>query len=229
MNEICKLCGNRRKLRHSHIIPEFPYKPLYDEKGRAFIADSRFLSREYLQNGLREYLLCGACEGDFGEVERRVSETWDLPVSSDVSVYPLPVSSFVDLKFLWLSVLWRASVATRDEFAAVSLGLHEPTVRQKLISGNVGPSSDFPIVGRLLVVPENGRVFKELLSSPIAACLDGWDGWLFVICGLAWFCGPGPISLALKRGSLPDVGSWPLPVVRFESLEALEESFQDLN
>jgi hypothetical protein len=226
MNETCKLCGKNRELRYSHIIPEFLYKPLYDQKGRAFIADSRFLSREYLQNGLREYLLCDVCEGDFGEVERRVSETWDLPASSDVSVYRLPVPSFTDLKFLWLSVLWRASVSTLNEFAAVSLGRHESVVRQKLISGSVGPSSDFPIVGRLLVVPNDGRVFKELLSSPIAACLDGWDGWLFVICGLAWFCGPGPICLALKSGSLPEVGSWPLPVVQFESLEALEASFR---
>lgn len=29
---ICKLCKNERELQESHIVPEFMYRPLYNEK-----------------------------------------------------------------------------------------------------------------------------------------------------------------------------------------------------
>jgi hypothetical protein len=57
----CKLCMSAGPLRRSHIVPEFLYKPLYDQKHSfSGIADSGRLST--LQIGLRERMLCQDCE-----------------------------------------------------------------------------------------------------------------------------------------------------------------------
>jgi hypothetical protein len=60
----CALCLRESPLRLSHIIPEFAYKPAYDEKHRAHAIpghapDDNF----YVQKGFRYPLLCDECEG----------------------------------------------------------------------------------------------------------------------------------------------------------------------
>lgn len=59
----CKLCGREAELRRSHIFPEFLYLALYDEKHRA-VSVSPVPGEEdrLVQKGLRESLLCQACE-----------------------------------------------------------------------------------------------------------------------------------------------------------------------
>ena len=65
VNSICKLCLQKKKLVRSHIIPEFLYKRLYNEKHQFFVIsnDSKIHDR-VLQKGLREYLLCQECDGE---------------------------------------------------------------------------------------------------------------------------------------------------------------------
>ncbi len=62
MNSTCRLCGKTRKLRRSHILPEFLYRPLYDGKHRYFVVSAATDSNFSLQSGLTERLLCGDCE-----------------------------------------------------------------------------------------------------------------------------------------------------------------------
>jgi hypothetical protein len=57
MVDACRLCGEAKVLRNSHIISEFLFAPLYDEKHRARLADRAFSSIRFIQQGLREYLL----------------------------------------------------------------------------------------------------------------------------------------------------------------------------
>ena len=68
--DTCKLCNKERELRNSHIVPEFFYKEIYDEKHRIF---PRKEGRKYgqMQKGYREPLLCG-----------------ELSLSSDSNPYP---------------------------------------------------------------------------------------------------------------------------------------------
>ena len=58
----CRLCGERRKLCLSHIVPEFCFKPLYDPK-YVLIRQTADGRSSKLQKGLRERLLCEMCEG----------------------------------------------------------------------------------------------------------------------------------------------------------------------
>ena len=68
----CALCMRREPLRNSHIIPEFLYKPLYEDNihryntfGLEGTPDAGFE-----QMGEREKLLCARCEQRFSDYER---------------------------------------------------------------------------------------------------------------------------------------------------------------
>jgi hypothetical protein len=64
MTKICKLCQLEKQLRRSHILPEFMYENLYDEKPRRFhtlnidLDDTSKSSKKIEQKGIREFLLC---------------------------------------------------------------------------------------------------------------------------------------------------------------------------
>jgi len=71
---ICRLCLHESELRNSHIIPEFVYKPIYDEKHRFdVIARAKEIRNDEKQKGLREHLLCQSCETKLSQHERYVS------------------------------------------------------------------------------------------------------------------------------------------------------------
>ena len=61
---ICILCQQEKRLCDSHIIPEFAYADIYDDKHRAVtfspIAPDE---RKFEQKGVRDKLLCTDCEG----------------------------------------------------------------------------------------------------------------------------------------------------------------------
>ena len=62
---MCKVNGD---LQRSHIIPEFFYRLVYDAKPRRFhVVSAKQSDREtFEQKGLRESLLCRACEQKLG-------------------------------------------------------------------------------------------------------------------------------------------------------------------
>ncbi|MEI8342021.1 MAG: hypothetical protein WCH43_10875 [Verrucomicrobiota bacterium] len=56
--EPCRLCGLVKELQFSHIVPEWFYTRLYDDKGRIHVLSTDESSRhKQIQKGLREYLL----------------------------------------------------------------------------------------------------------------------------------------------------------------------------
>jgi len=60
---VCPLCQKEKPLVQSHVIPEFLYRPLYDEKHRAIEAKLVPKGFNYLQKAYREPLPCSECEG----------------------------------------------------------------------------------------------------------------------------------------------------------------------
>src|SRR5271165_416682 len=69
----CRLCGKASQLCRSHIIPEFLYRSLYDNKHRFTILSADGLDR-YAQRGLNEPLLCRSCETRFAGYERYAAD-----------------------------------------------------------------------------------------------------------------------------------------------------------
>jgi hypothetical protein len=73
--QTCALCREVRELRDSHIIPEFLYATLYDEKHRinAYGSSGDPVLRQE-QKGSRERLLCDECEQQFCAYEQFASD-----------------------------------------------------------------------------------------------------------------------------------------------------------
>jgi len=70
----CYLCKNETSIRNSHIIPEWMYKKVYDEKHR--FTNRANDDRTFFQKGFRKYLLCQKCESAFSKWEKVLQSLW---------------------------------------------------------------------------------------------------------------------------------------------------------
>jgi hypothetical protein len=208
----CALCGEAAELRKSHIIPEFIFGPLYDEDLHRFHVLSSEVRNRYRQKGLREKLLCDACEQRFSVHEAYVSRL----MFSDGSLRPEPdgptvVFRGVDyqaLKLFQLSVLWRASVSQLDFFRHVSLGdAHEARLRALLLRNDPGEPWQYGCM--MLVVFHEGLVVRDLVDQPIRRRVQGLTCYRFIFGGLAWlyFVGSQRSSQGLETASLDPSGT----------------------
>ena len=69
----CGLCREPSVLQKSHVLPEWGYGPLYDDKHRMIAlrsGGSQSASADYMQKGIRERLLCEQCETRLSRYEK---------------------------------------------------------------------------------------------------------------------------------------------------------------
>jgi hypothetical protein len=191
---ICKLCRKDRDLRESHLVPEFMYRPLYNEKHKTvgYLIGRGEPKPQFVQKGLRENLLCDECESFLNHnfespnvsLWRTLAEEERGP---DLSIQhiKLPdgggvahVSGFDyrSFKLLLLSILWRASVSGREEFAEVVLGPHEEIIRQMLLSKRPGSQSDYPCLIFLFLEPKLG-----IMIPPFRSRVEGHTTYHFIL------------------------------------------------
>jgi hypothetical protein len=106
----CKLCGNKNKLKASHIIPKFIYKWM-KETGSGYIrmAEAPNLRR---QDGPTKYLLCQACEKRFSQSETYFFKTIFYPYLNESR---RKFNYDNKLIYFLISVLWRILTNELDE------------------------------------------------------------------------------------------------------------------
>src|SRR6266849_5839504 len=111
---ICKLCREDKPLCSSHIIPEFLYRPLYDDNHRAIEVSLIPKKAHLLQKGYREPLLCFECEQRINKYEVYFRDIW----YEKKKLPPVVMRQYVEIngidytlfKLFHLSIVWRASV-----------------------------------------------------------------------------------------------------------------------
>lgn len=122
---LCKLCLQPKELRESHIISEFDYKPLYDEKHRYYSLSSKKVKHEIHQKGLREKLLCQKCESQRSRYERYVSLVINGGIELGYKDIPGGVQisgiDYKQFKLHQLFLLWMASISDLREFSNFKL------------------------------------------------------------------------------------------------------------
>ena len=195
----CALCLEHRELRKSHVIPEFLHRPLYDEKHRTMVVEHGASQSAIVQKGLREPLLCADCEQLIGRYERKFQQSWFARASG-----PFRLGAFVtlagldysNLKLMALSIVWRASVARRNEFGAVDLGPHEDRIREMLLAGQPGPDTKYRVYDGPIVDPETGKVWDGVMLFPVRLRIDGQWAYRMVFGGASWtvVISAGPLS-----------------------------------
>lgn len=183
----CRFCGGDGPLKKSHILPEFLYESLYDDKHRYVgIRPDPDLKNPFEQKGLREHLLCGDCESQFSawetyaaDVLRNLPDTTHARPGDAVEIRDVDYTKF---KLFQLSLLWRAGVATHPAFTHADLGPHLEEIRQLLRDKDPGDRSRY---GCVLIGFRGGRV-ERVGRLPIQHRVGGHRALLFLIGGLIW-------------------------------------------
>ncbi len=186
----CALCHHDREIRRSHIIPEFLYESMYDDKHRFHVLSVIEDQKDWMeQKGLREFLLCDDCETklsrfeDYGRRVLKGGAEFNFQLEGNaVIVEGLDYRRF---KLFQLSILWRAGVSTLDLFQHVQLGPFEETLRTMIFDEQPGKQEDF---GCVMCGLKNGiNAVTDLIVQPVRTrSEDGHCCYRFVFGGFQW-------------------------------------------
>lgn len=182
----CALCLKQRELCESHIVPEFFYKNLYDDRHLAQLVEVGQDKEAFLRKGFREHLLCKECENFLNtQYESYVASVWQskFPGQDDGEAYTVNGLDFARFKLFHLSVLWRASVSNLSFFKNVFLGKHEEKIRAMLLSKNPGRSDIYTISGSTSIyegAPLHG------VTEPVVKKIRSHTVYLFRFGGCLW-------------------------------------------
>jgi hypothetical protein len=188
----CKLCQREAELQNSHVLSEFLYRELYDDKHR-LAALSQDRKPKSLQTGVKEPMLCRACEQGFSKWETYAARKLaDLPSTSDRaygSIISYHGVDYARFKLFKLSLIWRMGAASHATFSGVSLGPLQEDLRRMLISSDPGEPLEYPV---LLASPFGRGPFEKWLCIPhsrqrifghnVYEAFMGTLYWLFFMC-----------------------------------------------
>jgi len=189
---ICKLCGRLKKLRESHVIPEFIYAPLYDNKHR-FHTLSKIQTRlkKLEQKGIRERLLCQDCETKLSRYETYASSAFEgkeiaVPTikSKFKGITSIDGLDYEKFKLFQLSILWRAGVSDHEFFGKVELGSHEEIIKQMILNSDPGDPHQYGCTISAFVV--NRQVFAIYIGQPTRTKKHGHLCYRFIFGGFFW-------------------------------------------
>lgn len=186
---ICKLCDKDKELKKSHIIPEFVYKQLYDEKGRFHVLSTlEQRPRPLEQKGIREKLLCNECEQQLSIYEKYAREIIlggeSFIVRQHGNLLHLSDINYHKFKLFLLSILWRSSISSHIMFSRVNLGPHEKIIKELIKNNNPGTQLDYPCVIFGLNSKENIHV--NLIDQPRRFRTESHMTYRFIFSGFVW-------------------------------------------
>lgn len=190
-NTVCRLCRQPRQLCKSHILPEFVYREVYDERHTfaEFSGTPNERNRRH-RKGIWERILCTACERRFQSHEDYACK---LIFNNPSVSFPRPEGGMVfhdidypRLKLFQLSLLWRAGVSSQSMFRHVKLGPYEEQLRQRLLCSGSSPPGDFPCTMEAIV--DRGAHLKGLMMEavPMKTDRDRSTVYPFVFGGYYW-------------------------------------------
>ena len=185
----CKLCKRDSPLVKSHVIPEFMYSALYDEKHRFRVISTRKEQKNiFAQKGIREPLLCSNCELKLSKHERYASLVFrgkiELSTSSEGNLTFVKGLDYSAFKLFALSILWRAGVSCLPEFKDVRLGIHEDTLRKMILSDDPGQPKNYGFL--ISPIMHQGKQLFDVIVSPTWSRLCGHYAYRFIIGGMSW-------------------------------------------
>lgn len=220
---LCKLCLTESDLCQSHIIPEFFYRPTYDDKHRAYELSSDPPGERFLQKGYREPLLCQECEARLAKYESYVAGKWygERVVPSVLQADPLVIENldYMKFKLFHLAVLWRAGAATGEMFLNVQLGSDAEAIRKMILCEHPGAETDYGLFGYVLVDDDDKRIIHEFVMQPLQSEIEGHRVASFIFGGCLWHYTLAGYSAAVFKSCLfTEAGRLTLPKKRFLDL-----------
>ena len=178
----CKLCNQDKKLlRHSHIIPDFAYKGLYNDKHQiAFARFNKPNNKALIPSAPYDKdILCKECDGNiigmyenYGRFvlyggkqknDRQIKQTRRTAPDGLSSLY-LENIDYRKFKLYILSILWKASISKHLLFKNIDLDNHEKIIGNMILNGD---PKDFKTYKTCIVLAEeNEKLITGLVSEP---------------------------------------------------------------
>jgi hypothetical protein len=185
----CRLCKQPKPLKKSHVISEFLYQDMYDEKHRFFGLSSNVETKDQLaQKGFREPLLCEDCEQQIGRYERYASGIFYGGAAHqrkrEENLVHLSGLEYHPLKLFFLSLLWRMGITSIPELKGLELGKHEEILRDMLHREDPGDALAYPCL--ITAVMVDGKHVPDLITHGGVADMDGSRVWSFVAAGFVF-------------------------------------------
>ena len=155
--KVCRLCNQTvPALTDSHIVPEWAYTVLYNKRHKFLPIRFRKASTEKEeQKGFREELLCADCEKKFSKYEAYTKHFFFSLVNEKYHrmrvehlterVSRLSGFQYGKVKYCLLSILWRMSVCSREQFEGYKIP-DEETVRKLLLQERDILEGFYPVV-----------------------------------------------------------------------------------
>jgi hypothetical protein len=188
--DVCRLCRQPSVLQNSHVIPEWGYGRLYDDKHRMIALRSggrQPASADYMQKGIRERLLCKRCETRLSRYEKYAR---DLLMTRGLVLPPprrqvVNQADYTPFKLFQLSLLWRAHLSRHLLFAAVDLGAtHAERLRTMLDSEDPGDAADYPCFLSVLYVAGEQRA--DVMLPAGHGRTEGQRTYRLIFAGFHW-------------------------------------------
>ncbi len=230
---LCRLCLEERDLCASHIIPEFLYRPGYDEKHRMEVIRRASPEITVIQKGFREQLLCAECEGLLSSrYENYFADLWysrqPHPPTTSQSLILLTQLDYTKFKLFHLSVLWRAHVSSLAPFRIVSLGPHAETIRQMILAEDPGPPSRYQIIATAVLFPGTREILEGMICGPMKAHLGGNRMYMFLFGGCLWMylVGAGDVDM-VRPAALSEQGQITLLVNDWTRITPLDRFMRE--
>ena len=189
--KFCKFCQNESVLCRSHIIPEFLYKNLYDEKHRMLVVEPSLMSETFRQKGYYEYLLCNDCEQYFNvNFEQYYANNCFSIIPEKFNKKPenfrYPGLDYSKYKLFILSVFWRILIAKEAPFHHIKSDEHIQTIQEMLMKQDPGDELDYPLYGYLVVHDREIRVMKDIIPTPNIFPINGLSVLSAMFDGIKW-------------------------------------------
>jgi hypothetical protein len=226
----CQMCQQERKLCKSHIIPEFVYRPMYDEKHRyEMISTDPQKPLQKKQKGVRERLLCQSCETKLSLHENYVSKLIHGGVgfsgATEDNLFLLSGLEYKHIRLCYLSILWRMSISRSDIFSKVSLGPHEEFLRKMILRDEPGEANQYGFVGAIPYL--GGRASFDYILPPSPFRCHGHWVYLSVIGGILFhFFMKGERAIPEIQRFFPQTdGTWVLLAQNAQGIPFMDEFF----
>jgi hypothetical protein len=121
---------------------------MYDDEHRFIVSSNNpDIADRFKRKGLREYLLCSACESRLCVYEDYASKViyggthiYSAVKGSELHLKDLNYTNF---KLFLLSLIWRMGIAANEFFTEVQLGTYENVLRLRLLNNDPGPENEF--------------------------------------------------------------------------------------
>jgi hypothetical protein len=194
-----------RPLCNSHIISEFLFRILYDKNHRYIeVPDIKEGKVRKGQSGYKQRLLCSACEKVLNRYERHsrrlFRDALPPPLLGAARMREFHNLDYRLLKLFFLSVLWRASLSSLPIFRHVSLGPHEETLRNMILSGDAGSEADYATL--FFILHLDGQHLRDFMVEPTFMRVEGHKCYRLVLSGFV-------VLIFVSSQQVPD----PLPRV----------------